>query len=44
MSQSDSRHEVNENGVAITELSGCTVAYLPGNGEAWISGWVDVPP
>ena len=27
----------------ITEFGNCTVAHLPDNGEAWISGWVDVP-
>lgn len=30
-------------GVEITEFGNCTVAHLPDNGDAWISGWVDVP-
>jgi hypothetical protein len=29
--------------VEITEFSGCTVAHLPDNGDAWITGWVEVP-
>jgi hypothetical protein len=29
--------------VVITEFGDCTVAHLPDSGEAWISGWVDVP-
>jgi hypothetical protein len=29
--------------VEITEFGGIRVAYVPDEGEAWISGWVDVP-
>ncbi len=29
--------------VEITEFGGIRVAYVPGEGESWISGWVDVP-
>ncbi|MFC6973840.1 hypothetical protein ACFQL1_02820 [Halomicroarcula sp. GCM10025709] len=29
--------------VEVTEFGGIRVAYVPGDGEAWISGWVDVP-
>jgi hypothetical protein len=41
MDDPDARSD--EHGVVITEFDGCTVAHLPDNGEAWISGWVDVP-
>ncbi|MFC7019624.1 MULTISPECIES: hypothetical protein [Haloarcula] len=29
--------------VEVTEFGGIRVAYVPGEGESWISGWVDVP-
>jgi len=43
MSRSQSHRRRNEHGVAIAEFDGCTVAYLPDEEGAWISGWVDVP-
>lgn len=33
----------DEHGIVVTEFGNCTVAHLPDNGEAWISGWVEVP-
>jgi hypothetical protein len=29
--------------VEIVSLDDCTVAHLPANDDAWITGWVEVP-
>jgi hypothetical protein len=35
--------EPDASDVVVTEFGGIMVAYVPGQGESWISGWVDVP-
>jgi hypothetical protein len=43
VSETKSDTDGSEPEIEITEFSGCTVAHLPDNGDAWITGWVDVP-